>query len=131
MTSVNKAILLGRVGKDPETRSAGGSDMVTFSVATSEKWKDQERTSWHNVVVFNDYLVEIAQKYVTKGSRVYIEGQIQTRAWEKDGQKRYTTEIVLGKFRGALIVLDKRDDAGRADEPEPSGRADLDDEIPF
>ncbi len=116
MSSVNKVTLLGRVGKDPEARSMqNGSEVVSFSVATSDTWtKDgqkQERTEWHNVVIFNEHLCKVAKQYLRKGSQVYLEGSLQTRKWtDKDGADRYTTEVVLQRFRGELVLL-----GGKAD----------------
>ena len=158
--SVNKVILIGNLGRDPEIRSTGdGTRVANMSVATSESWKDKasgerkERTEWHRVVVFNERLVEIIEKYLKKGSKVYLEGSLQTRKWtDKDNQERYTTEVVLGKFRGELTMLDGArsggggDFAGSGDAPAveasaaggaraPRGAkgspAELDDEIPF
>lgn len=139
--SVNKAVILGNVGKDPEVRNTqDGRKIVSFSVATSERWRDRqsgetkERTEWHRVVVFNEHLAEVAEKYIRKGSKVYLEGAIQTRKWEKDGEARYSTEIVLQRFRGELTLLDgRREDEGDEEVPQSSGaRAPLlDDEIPF
>ena len=155
--SVNKVILIGNMGRDPEIRSTqDGTRVANLSVATSESWKDREsgerreRTEWHRVVIFNEHLVEIVEKYLRKGSKVYLEGQLQTRKWQdQSGQDRYTTEVVMNRYRGELTMLDSRRDAegagdygggaggGRAPEPagadrapEPAG-ADLDDEIPF
>ena len=112
--SVNKVILIGRLGQNPEVRhTPSGSSVANFSVATNESWTDksgqkQERTEWHSVVLFNK-LAEIAQQYVKKGSKVYIEGQLQTRKWQdKDGQDRYSTEVVLQGFNGTLTMLDGR-----------------------
>lgn len=112
--SVNKAIIIGNVGKDPEVRSTqGGKKMVTLSVATSETWKDrnsgerQERTEWHRVVLFNERLADVAERYLRKGAKVYVEGQLQTRKWtDQSGAEKYTTEIVLQQFRGELTLLD-------------------------
>src|SRR3954453_23149880 len=106
--SVNKVILIGNLGKDPEVRSTqDGSKIVNFSLATSETWNDRasgerkERTEWHRVAIFNERLAEVAEKYLRKGSKVYVEGSLQTRKWtDQQGQERYTTEVVLGKFRG-------------------------------
>ena len=113
--SVNKVILVGNLGRDPEVRySQDGNKIVNFSLATSEKWTDksgekQERTEWHKVVIFNDHLCEIAEKYLNKGSKIYVEGQLQTGKWTgNDGQERYTTEVVLNRFRGELTMLDSR-----------------------
>jgi single-strand DNA-binding protein len=155
--SVNKVILVGNLGRDPEVRhTQDGSKIVHLSVATSESWKDRgsgerkERTEWHRVVIFNDRVGEIAERYLRKGSKVYLEGALQTRKWTgQDGQEKYTTEVVLGRFRGELTLLDARGDAGGygsgdAHEPmsSPDGRGggrtgpsgpppDFDDEIPF
>jgi single-strand DNA-binding protein len=114
--SVNKVILVGNLGKDPEVRSGqDGSKIVNFSIATSETWNDRasgerkERTEWHRVVVFNDRIADVVEKYVRKGSKVYVEGALQTRKWtDQSGQEKYTTEIVIGKFRGELTMLDTR-----------------------
>ena len=114
--SVNKVILLGNLGRDPEIRSMqSGSKMATFSIATSKRWKDKntqeqkEKTSWHNIVVFGDGLVDIVEKYVKKGSKLYVEGELQTRKWEdKDGNDRYSTEVILQGFNSNLTLLDSR-----------------------
>ena len=116
--SVNKAILIGNLGRDPEIRSTqDGTKIANFSVATSENWRDRstgerrERTEWHRVVIFDEKLTEIAEKYLRKGSKVYVEGQIQTRKWQdQSGQEKYTTEVVLNRFRGTLTMLDSRRD---------------------
>ena len=118
--SVNKVTLVGNLGKDPEIRSTNdGTKIASFSVATSENWKDRtsgerrEKTEWHRVVVFNDRLVDVIERYVKKGSKLYIEGALQTRKWtDKDGQERYSTEVVLQKFRGELVMLDGRSGGG-------------------
>jgi single-strand DNA-binding protein len=119
MAGVNKVILVGNLGADPEARSLNnGGEVVNMRIATSEQWKDrdgnrQERTEWHNVVIFNENLGRVAKNYLRKGSKVYVEGQIQTRKWtDQSGNDRYTTEIVLQKFRGELQLLDSRDGAG-------------------
>ena len=119
MAGVNKVILVGNLGADPEARSLNnGGEVVNLRVATSEQWKDrdgnrQERTEWHNVVIFNENLGRVAKSYLKKGSKVYLEGQIQTRKWtDQSGNDRYTTEIVLQKFRGELVLLDSREGAG-------------------
>ncbi|HJU16081.1 MAG TPA: single-stranded DNA-binding protein [Stellaceae bacterium] len=112
--SVNKVILIGNLGRDPEIRSTqDGTRIATLAVATSESWRDKmsgerkERTEWHRVVLFNERLAEIAEKYLRKGSKVYVEGALQTRKWtDNAGQERYTTEIVLSRFRGELTMLD-------------------------
>lgn len=127
MSSVNKVILVGNCGKDPEVRRmTSGEPVVTLSLATSESWKDKssgerkEKTEWHRVVIFNPHLAEIAEKYVRKGSKLYVEGSLQTRKWtDKDGAEKFSTEIVLQKFRGELQLLDgkKGQDAPLDDEP--------------
>ena len=155
--SVNKVILIGNLGKDPEVRRLNsGLPVVNFSVATSEAWKDKntgerkDKTEWHNVVVFNEGLAKIAEQYLKKGSTVYIEGALQTRKWtDQQGVEKYSTEVVLQKFRGELTMLGGRGDGGGmrdeggdfggysgGDRAQPSGpkesfSADLDDEIPF
>ena len=114
MAGVNKVILVGNLGDDPEARSLNnGGEVVNLRVATSESWKDsdgqrQERTEWHRVVIFNENLGRVAKSYLKKGSKVYLEGQIQTRKWkDQSGQDRYSTEIVLQRFRGELVLLDR------------------------
>lgn len=153
--SINKVILVGNLGKAPEIRfGQDGSKIVTFPIATSETWKDRttgerkDRTEWHKVVIFNDKIGEIAEKYLQKGSKIFIEGQLQTRKWtDTAGQERYTTEIVLSKFRGDLTLLDGRSASegegaiGYASRPAETGAAkgsdddkkfdDLNDSIPF
>ena len=155
--SVNKVILIGNLGKDPEVRtSQSGSRFANFSIATSESWKDKatgerkENTQWHNVVLFNDALVGIAERYLKKGSKVFIEGQLETRKWTNaEGKDQYTTEVVLRPYRGELTLLDSRqggegggsysggsnNNSAPAYEAPKSGGAsfadDLDDEIPF
>ncbi len=159
--SVNKVILVGNLGRDPEIRSMQSGDKVcNLSVATSERWKDrnsgemQEKTEWHRVVIFDQKLAEVAEKYLKKGAKVFLEGQIQTRKWtDNAGVEKYTTEVVLQRFRGELVMLDSRGeggggggggggyDSGPTDygNPQPavaggggmSGGDDLDDEIPF
>lgn len=116
MSSINKVIIVGNLGKDPEVRSfSNGGRVVNFSVATSESWNDRasgerkERTEWHNIVVRNEKLGEIAEKYLTKGSRVYLEGSIQSRKYQdQSGQERYITEVVVGPFRGEIVLLGDR-----------------------
>ncbi len=118
--SVNKVILVGNLGKDPEVRNAqDGTRIVNFTLATSETWNDRasgerrERTEWHRVVIFNDRVGEIAERYLRKGSKVYVEGSLQTRKWtDQSGQERYTTEVVIGRFNGQLTLLDSRASAG-------------------
>jgi single-strand DNA-binding protein len=161
MAGVNKVILVGNLGDDPEVRSLNnGGEVVNMRVATSESWKDrdgnrQERTEWHRVVIFNENLGRVAKSYLKKGSKVYLEGQIQTRKWQdQSGQDRYSTEVVLQRFRGELVLLDSRggggggygggddsgdagSDFGAAPRPQPQGRpqpafdSDLDDDVPF
>ena len=119
--SVNKVMLIGHLGKDPETRSfQNGGKMVSFSIATSESWKDknsgerQERTQWHNIVIFNEQLGGVAERFLKKGSKVYIEGQLETRKWQdKDGNDKYTTEVVLRPYRGEITMLDGRNGSGQ------------------
>lgn len=119
MAGVNKVILVGNLGADPESRSfSNGGEVVNLRIATSENWKDrdgnrQERTEWHSVAIFNENLGRVAKNYLRKGSKVYVEGQLQTRKWQdQSGNDRYTTEIVLQKFRGELVLLDSREGAG-------------------
>jgi len=119
MAGVNKVILVGNLGDDPESRSLNnGGEVVNLRVATSESWKDregnrQERTEWHRVVIFNENLGKVAKSYLRKGSKVYLEGQIQTRKWQdQSGADRYSTEIVLQRFRGELVLLDSRGGGG-------------------
>lgn len=165
MAGVNKVILVGNLGADPEARSLNnGGEVVNLRVATSESWKDrdgnrQERTEWHQVVIFNENLGRVAKSYLRKGSKVYLEGQIQTRKWQdQSGNDKYTTEVVLQKFRGELVLLDSRSDGasgggrgGGADFGDDSGSGgssgapartqsrpqpaafdtDLDDDVPF
>lgn len=144
--SVNKVIIVGNLGRDPEIRSLNSGDKVcNLSVATSESWRDKatgekkEKSEWHRVVIFNDNLSTVAEKYLRKGSKVYIEGQLQTRKWtDSSGQEKYSTEIVLQRFRGELQILDSKGE--RDYDPAPVNRgssqpaqaaADIDDEIPF
>lgn len=152
--SVNKVILVGNLGQDPEVRSfSNGGQVCSFSVATSENWKDKatgerrEKTEWHRISIFSEPLVRVAQNYLKKGSKVYIEGQLETRKWQdKDGHDRYTTEVVLRPYRSELTMLDRRGSSeegmgggygqqisgGNNNNAAPSGeRFDLDDEIPF
>ena len=155
--SVNKVILIGNLGRDPEVRTfQNGGKVCNFSLATSETWKDsstgerQERTSWHNIAIFNERLAEIAEQYLRKGSQVYIEGQLETRKWQDQaGNDRYTTEVVLKNFKGELTMLGGRSDdvsntSNQQNETQPyqSNEVggsnqnnlepdDLDDEIPF
>jgi single-strand DNA-binding protein len=163
--SVNKVILVGNLGRDPEIRSMqSGEEIAQLSLATSETWRDKasgerkERTEWHRVVIFNENLVKVAKQFLKKGSKVYIEGSLQTRKWtDKDGAEKYTTEVVLQRFRGELTMLDGRGEGGggsgggddygsgggyggggggssgggRSAGSAPPRRDDLDDDIPF
>src|SRR5690349_20194538 len=120
MAGVNKVILVGNLGADPEARSLNnGGEVVNLRVATSESWSDkssgqrQERTEWHQVVIFNENLGRVAKSYLRKGSKVYLEGQLQTRKWQdQSGNDRYSTEIVLNRFRGELVLLDRAEGGG-------------------
>lgn len=142
--SVNKVILVGNLGRDPEIRIAqNGNKIVNMSVATSETWTDKnsgekrEKTEWSRVVVFDERLAEVCEKYLKKGSKIYLEGSLQTRKWTgNDGVEKYTTEVVLQKFNGVLVMLDSKNDSERgqaADDGERGqpGPPDLDSEIPF
>lgn len=139
--SVNKCILVGNLGADPEVRRMNdGSPVVSLRIATSESWRDKnsgerkEKTEWHQVVIFNDSLAKVAEQYLRKGMKIFVEGGLQTRKWSKDGTERYTTEIVLQKFRGELQMLDTKTDT-RGDQgsygSEPDDRDVDDSEIPF
>lgn len=117
--SVNKVILIGNLGADPEVRTMqNGGKVVNLSVATTDSWKDKnsgerrEKTEWHRVVIFNPGLVTVAENYLRKGSKVYLEGALETRSWEQDGQKKYTTEVVLKNYNGQLTMLDSRAGGG-------------------
>ena len=155
--SVNKVILIGNLGRDPEVRTfQNGGKVCNLRIATSENWRDRatgerrERTEWHSVAIYNENLVRIAEQYLRKGSKVYIEGQLETRKWQdQSGQDRYTTEVVVKQFRGELTLLDSRDSAGPRESygddpgfggggpsgggsaPQGGGRSDFDDDIPF
>ena len=164
--SVNKVILVGNLGRDPEVRhTQANQKIVHLAVATSERWKDRqsgdprERTEWHRVVIFNENLGRVAKSYLKKGSKVYLEGQLQTRKWtDNSGQDKYSTEVVLQRFRGELVLLDSRggggggggggDDYGDSygggssggfgggnqrpqSRPAPAFDSDLDDDVPF
>jgi single-strand DNA-binding protein len=166
MAGVNKVILVGNLGDDPESRSMStGGEVVNLRVATSETWKDrdgnrQERTEWHRVVIFNENLGKVAKSYLKKGSKVYLEGQLQTRKWtDNSGQDKYSTEVVLQRFRGELVLLDSRGGGGGGgggdygdsfgggggggygssggggsrpqSRPAPAFDSDLDDDVPF
>ena len=118
--SVNKVILVGNMGKDPEVRSTqDGSKIVNLTLATSETWNDRasgerkERTEWHRVVIFNDRVADVAERFLKKGAKIYVEGSLQTRKWtDQQGQERYTTEVVIGRFNGQLTMLDGRSGGG-------------------
>ncbi len=120
--SVNKVILVGNLGRDPEVRySQNGTKIVNMRLATNESWKDKqtgerrEKTEWHTVVIFNERLADVAEQYLRKGSKIYVEGQLQTHKWTgNDGQERYSTEVVLNRFRGELTMLDSRGGGGAA-----------------
>ncbi len=163
--SVNKVILVGNLGKDPEVRNAqNGTKIVNFTLATSETWNDKasgerkERTEWHRVVVFNERIADVAERYLKKGQKVYVEGSLQTRKWtDQSGQEKFTTEVVIDRFRGEMTMLSGRNEDGGgggggggyegsrpAAKPQPAraagggpswdsnkGGGDLDDEIPF
>jgi single-strand DNA-binding protein len=144
--SLNKVQLIGNLGKDPDIRATQSGDKIAnLSLATSESWKDKqsgerrERTEWHRVVIFNPHLAEVAEKYLAKGSKVYVEGQLQTRKWtDQQGVEKYTTEIVLQKFGGAILILSggKQADGSQAQAPRAAAPgagkpAELDDDIPF
>lgn len=144
MSSLNKVALIGNLGNDPEIRSMNnGGKVATLSIATTEKWKDKqsgekrEKTEWHRVVIFGDGLVRVAENYLKKGSKVYLEGSLQTRKWQdRDGNDKYTTEVVLQGFGGTLIMLDGRQDnnsnqSQSRDYDAPPKEDDFDDEIPF
>ncbi|MBV8589505.1 MAG: single-stranded DNA-binding protein [Acetobacteraceae bacterium] len=159
--SVNKVILVGNLGRDPEVRNTqDGQKIVTLNLATSETWNDRssgerkERTEWHRVVIFNDRIGDVAERYLRKGRKVFIEGSLQTRKWtDQSGQERYTTEVVIGRFKGELVLLDRGEEGGAGEgggysRPPAASRGtgserggapswdaprggDLDDEIPF
>ena len=167
MAGVNKVILVGNLGADPESKTfSNGNEVVNFTVATSETWKDkegnrQEKTEWHKVAIFNENLGRVAKNYLKKGSKVYLEGQVQTRKWQdNNGQDKYTTEIVVPKFRGELVLIDSRGGGGgggggsfgggdeegygggrggsnfgggsrSGSKPPPAFDSDLDDDVPF
>ncbi|MGI4792908.1 MAG: single-stranded DNA-binding protein, partial [Janthinobacterium lividum] len=125
--SVNKVILVGNLGKDPEVRNAqNGSKIVTFTLATSESWNDKtsgerrEKTEWHRIVIFNERIADVAERFASKGRKVYVEGSLQTRKWtDQSGQDKYTTEIVIDRFKGELTLLD----SGNRDDEQGSSRA--------
>jgi single-strand DNA-binding protein len=159
--SVNKVVLVGNLGRDPEVRNAqSGIKIVNLAVATSESWNDKasgerkEQTEWHRVVIMNERLADVAEKYLRKGSKVYVEGKLQTRKWtDQSGQEKYTTEVLLGRFGGELVLLDRPAGGGAGSSEDYAARAstsstakaptravsgwdtrpgnDMDDEIPF
>jgi single-strand DNA-binding protein len=147
--SVNKVILVGNLGADPEVRTTNdGRAIANLRLATSESWKDKstgekrERTDWHRVVIYNDNLAKIAERYLKKGSKVYIEGQLQTKKWQdQSGQDRYTTEVALQNFRGELTLLDhpssnegrgrSDDNFGHSQSAPAKPKPEMDDEVPF
>ncbi|EMG53123.1 single-strand binding protein [Ochrobactrum sp. CDB2] len=137
--SVNKVILVGNLGADPEMRRLNSGDQIAnLRIATSESWRDRQtgerkdRTEWHSVVIFNEKLAKVAEQYLKKGAKVYIEGALQTRKWQdQNGNDRYSTEIVLQKFRGELQLLDSRNDGSSNSNQSSSAGRDLDDEIPY
>ena len=139
--SVCKVVLIGNLGKDPEIRTMQSGDKVAnFSLATSEKWKDksgerQERTQWHNIVVFNKGLINLCENYLKKGSKIYLEGQIETRKWtDNSGVEKYSTEIILRPFRSEIVMLDSKGDGAPKPKQEPmqgGGNEDFEDSIPF
>ncbi len=155
--SVNKVILVGNLGRDPEVRNAqDGTKIVNFTMATSETWRDKatgerkDRTEWHRIVIFNDRLADVATQYLKKGMKVYVEGQLQTRKWtdKESGQEKYTTEVVISRFKGDFQMLESRGggasmepgNGGMSDSARPSGRSpakqpaggkDFDDDLPF
>ena len=140
--SVNKVILVGMLGRDPEVRSLRtGGQIVNLSVATSDSWTDKasgerkEQTEWHRIVIMNERLCGVAEKYLVKGSKVYIEGKLQTRKWtDASGQDKFSTEILLGRFGGELVLLSPKqggDSAAAAPRSQPANKPDHDDEIPF
>lgn len=137
--SVNKVILVGNLGADPEARSLNnGGEVVSLRVATSESWKDKssgerkEKSEWHSVVIFNEPLGQIAKSYLRKGSKVYLEGSLQTRKWQdQNGADRYSTEVVLQRFNGALVLLDKADTGGTTPRSPQPVEQELEDDVPF
>lgn len=145
--SVNRVILIGNLGRDPEVRTMNdGSEVVNLSIATSESWRDKssgerrEKTEWHRVVVFNENLVKVAKEYLKKGSKIYLEGQLQTRKWtDQYGAEKYVTEVVLQRYKGELTMLDSRDQNGHSNQNSGGGHSSgndefddgFDQEIPF
>lgn len=138
MASLNKVTLIGNLGADPEARSLNnGGEVVNLRLATTESWKGsdgnrQERTEWHSVVIFNEPLGQIAKSYLRKGSKVYLEGSLQTRKWQdQNGADRYSTEVVLQRFNGALVLLDKADTGGTTPRSPQPVEQELEDDVPF
>lgn len=154
MSSLNKVTLIGRLGQDPDVKTMqSGGKLVNLSLATSEKWKDKqtgeikEKTEWHRIVIFNEGLIGIAERYLNKGSKIYIEGKLQTRKWSDNGVDRYSTEVVLQRYQGSIIMLGSRGDneagggresgssehkeASKNNESSCDPEKDFDDEIPF
>ncbi len=145
--SVNKVILVGNLGRDPEIRSTqDGNKVANLSLATSDTWRDKnsgerrEKSEWHKIVIWDERLVELAEKYLRRGSKVYLEGQLQTRKWQQDGQDRYATEVVLNRFRSTLTMLDSKPQEQERQpqggtpgytKPEPPEPQELDDDVPF
>ena len=141
---INKVTLLGNIGQDPDIRTTqGGKELASFSLATSETWKDKAsgekktKSEWHKVVIFNDNLVNLVKNYTQKGSKIYLEGKLQTRDWQdKDGNKKYTTEIILNGFESKIVLLDNKEDnkpkmSESDDKAFKEAETSLDDEIPF
>ena len=141
---INKVTLLGNIGQDPDIRTTqGGKELASFSLATSETWKDKAsgekktKSEWHKVIIFNDNLVNLVKNYTQKGSKIYIEGKLQTRDWQdKDGNKKYTTEIILNGFESKIVLLDNKEDnkpkmSESDDKAFKEAETSLDDEIPF
>ena len=130
--SVNKVILVGNLGRDPEVRNTqDGSKIVNLAMATSDSWNDRasgerkEKTEWHRIVIFNDRVADVAERFLKKGAKIYVEGSLQTRKWtDQGGQERYTTEIVIGRFNGVLTMLDTRSGGGGMAEPSMGGGGD-------
>jgi single-strand DNA-binding protein len=147
MSSVNKVILVGNLGRDPEVRhTQAGAKIANLSIATSESWKDKqsgerkEKTEWHRVVIYNEHLANIAEQYLRKGSKVYLEGALQTRKWTgNDGVEKYTTEVVMQNYRGELQMLSERQNEGQQEQSDDPGwgdgagqsQNDLDSDVPF
>lgn len=146
--SLNKVILIGNLGRDPEIRSTNeGKEIASFSIATSESWKDRatgekkEKTEWHRIAVFSEGLVKIVKNYVKKGSKLYIEGQLQTRKWvDNEGNEKYTTEVILQNYNSTLLLLDSRnqefsnmssDSSSRGSAKSNFENSEFDDEVPF